>query len=137
MLFPVRPHILRLKTHGQLEIKLNRTTLPGSSQGILQMEIDLGSVESAVPLIHHIFHPDFLQSLAQPLCCKLPVLVAADAVFRTCGKLYVIDKAEFTVYLINQPHNALDFIRNLLLRHKNMGIILRKAADTHQAMELP
>ena len=48
----------------------------------------------------------------------------------------MIGEAKPAVYLINQTHHAFDFIRNLIPRHEDMRIILRKAAHPHQSMQL-
>ena len=136
VLFSVRPHIFRLKPHRQLEIQLNRTALPCSADRILQMEVDFRSVKSAVSFVYHIIHPCFFQSATQAFRCQLPILIAADTVFRTSGKLYMIRESELAVYFIDQPHNPLDLICYLFLRHKNMGIILSEAAHTHQSVQL-
>ena len=40
--------ILQLKTLRKLEVKLNGTALPGSANGIYQMEVDLRSIECAI-----------------------------------------------------------------------------------------
>ncbi len=58
--FAVCAGIFRLKSQGKLEIQLNRSALPSPSQGILQVEIDLGSIESAVALIDAVGYSQFI-----------------------------------------------------------------------------
>ena len=48
----------------------------------------------------------------------------------------MISKSKFLIYFINQFYDFLDFIFNLRLCHKDMGIVLCKASYTHQSMKL-
>ena len=50
----VSTHVLCLKPLGQLEVQLDGAALPGSADGILQMEVDLRAVEGAVSLVDHV-----------------------------------------------------------------------------------
>src|SRR5699024_8493396 len=75
--------VLQLKPQRKLEIQLDGSALPGSSDGVLQMEVDLRSVECSVTFVYYILQSQFIQSRAKRLCCNLPVLVASHAVFRT------------------------------------------------------
>ena len=99
------------------------------------MEVNLRAVEGTVSLVDHIGHMQLLQGRLEAVGGRLPVLRCPDMILRHGGQLDVIFKAEFAVNLVDQRHNALDFVRDLLLRHKNVGIVLRKAADTHQAVQ--
>ena len=80
VLFAIRAGILRLKPQGELEIQLNRSTLPSPAQGIFQVEIDLRPVESPVALIDTVGHPKLIKSFFQAVSRHLPVLVASNAV---------------------------------------------------------
>ena len=48
----------------------------------------------------------------------------------------MVFESEQTVNLVDQFYNALDLILDLLRSHKDMGIVLSKAAHTHQAVKL-
>ena len=133
--FAVRSDIFCLKAHRKLEVQLNGSALPGSSERIRQMEINLRSVERAVPFIYRIIQLQFIQRLSQSVRCHFPVLIASDAVLGPGGQLHMITESKLLIDLINQPYNPLDFIRNLLLSHEDMRIILRKAAHAHQSVQ--
>ncbi len=49
MLLAVCADVLQLETLRKLEVKLDGTALPGSADRIYQMEVDLRTVECAVP----------------------------------------------------------------------------------------
>ena len=132
----VGSRILQVEPEGQLEVKLDRTALPGPSDGILQMEVDLRSVERSVTFIYHIRKSDVFQSAAQSICSHLPFCIASHAVLRTCGQFYMIFESEQAVNLIDQLYNTLDLILDLLRSHEDMSIVLCEAAHSHQSVEL-
>lgn len=128
--------VLQVKSLRHLEVKLDGTALPGSSQGVSQVEVNLGAVECAVAFIDDVIHSHVLKGLLQTVCCHLPILVGTHGILRSGGQLYEILEAELAVNLVNQLCYALDFILDLVVSHKDMGIILREAAHTHQSMKL-
>ena len=58
----ISSYIFAVKAQRKLEVKLNRTALPCSSNGILQMEVDLRSIECAVAFIYHIVQSQIVKS---------------------------------------------------------------------------
>ena len=136
VLLAVRSHVFRLKALRKLEVELNGSALPGSSQGIRQMEVDLGSVERAVAFIDHIILSGLIQRLTQGLRRQFPILIASHAVFGSGGQLHMIREAETAVDLVDQAHYALDLVLDLLPGHENMRIVLGEAAHAHQAVQL-
>src|SRR5699024_11069643 len=52
--------ILQFKPQRQLEVKLDGSALPGSSDGVFQMEINLWSVESSVSFVYNIGQPQIV-----------------------------------------------------------------------------
>ena len=136
MFLTVCSRILQVKSLRHLEIKLNRTALPRPSNRILQMEINFRPIKCTVAFIYNISKAQFIQRASQAFCCHLPVFIASHAVFWSCRKLYMIFESELRIYFINQSCNTFDFVTDLILRHKNMRIILCKTAHTHQTMKL-
>ena len=106
--------ILQAEVERHLEVQLNRAALPGASEAVAQMEVNLRAVERAVALVDDIRHLQLLQRLNQAVGRCLPVLVAAHAVLRTGGQLDEILKSELAVHLIDQIDDADDLVRNLI-----------------------
>ena len=135
---PSAPIYSSSKRMRQLEVKLDRTTLPGSSDRIFQMEVNLRSVECAVSFIYNIRKTHIIQSTSEvpsvaiSQSSSLPMESSGRG-----GQLYMIFKSKQTEYtsLISFA-TPLISSRDLIRRHKDMGIILCKAAYTHQAMKL-
>src|SRR5271155_738801 len=57
MQLPVRSLVLEPESDRHLVIQLDRSGLPGASQTVPDMDIDLGSVESALPGGDLVFDP--------------------------------------------------------------------------------
>ena len=136
MFLSVSSCVFQFESLRQLEVKLDGTALPRSSDGVFQMEVDLRAIKCAVAFVDYIVKAKVIECAAETFGCYLPVLIASHAVFRTGGQLYVIFESEQFVNLVNQVCNALDFIFNLLRCHEDMGIVLVEAAYTHQAVQL-
>ena len=128
-------HILKLEVEGHLEVQLNGAALPGTTQAVTQVEVNLRAVERAVALVDDIGHAQLLQGRFQAVGRILPVLVGAHRILRAGGQLDKVFKAELGVHLIDQRHHPGDLIGNLLAGHEDMGIILGEAAHAEQAVE--
>ena len=136
VLLPICPNIFQIKPQRKLEIKLNRSALPGPANRILKMEINLGTIECPIPFVYHIVQSQLIQCASQGICSHLPILIASHAVLGTGRKLYMILKSKQAINLVNQPCHTLNLILNLIRSHKDMCVILRKTAHTHQPVEL-
>ncbi len=133
--FSILTDILCLKTLRQLKIKLDRSALPCPSKRILQMEINFRPVKCPIALIDNIGQPQILQRILQTIRRHLPILIAPDGILWPCRQFHMVLKAEIGIHLIDQPYHSFDLVRYLCWCHKNMGIVLRAAADTHQTVQ--
>src|SRR5690554_1205639 len=61
----ILPHIAEIKALRHLEVQLNGPTLPGPSQGILQMKVYLWSIKGSISLIKLIIKTIVLNGLSQ------------------------------------------------------------------------
>ena len=69
MLLAVSSNVLQFETLRQLEVKLDRTALPGTSDTVYQMEVDLRSVERTVAFVYYI-----KEAAARPERCAARLL---------------------------------------------------------------
>ena len=90
VLLTVRSHILQFKALGQLEIKLNGSALPGTSDAVYQMEVDLRAVERSVSLVDHVRKAQLIQRSLQSGGSHLPVLIASHGILGTGGQLHMV-----------------------------------------------
>ena len=135
MAFAVAADIGQIKPFRHLEIKLNRTALPGASDGIAQVKIDLGAIKRAVALVDCVRPAIVLQGFAQGGRSRLPLLLAPHRILRTRGQLQEIVEAKYPVDTVDQIDNAENFRLNLVGRHKDMRVVLGEAAHTHQTVQ--
>ena len=135
LLGAVGVHVLQIKVERHLEVELDGTALPGTTERVLQVEVDLGAVESAVALIDLVVHVQLLKSGTQALLGASPVLVRTHGVLRAGGKLDVILKAKLLVHGVDEVDNAHDLVGQLVGTNKQVGVVLVKAAHAEQAVQ--
>ena len=127
--------VSKVKSFRKVHIKLNCTTLPCSSDGVLKMEVDLRSVECSVTFVYNIVDSHIFKGASKAVCCLLPSFIASHAVLRTCRKLNMIFESEKFIYAVDKVYYALDLISYLVLCHKDMSIVLCEASNSHKTME--
>ena len=135
MLFAVRAGIGEVKALGQVHVQLDGAALPRPTDAVLQMEVDLRTVERAVALVDHIVHAQIVQRAAQTVRGHFPHFVRADGIFGAGGQLHVIRETEHAVHLVDQVVHAFDLVANLLRGHEDVRVVLREAAHAHQAVQ--
>ena len=135
LLGAVGVHVLQVKVERHLEVELDGTTLPGTAKRVLQVEVDLGAVEGAVALVDLVVHVQLLQSGAQAFLGASPVLVRTHGVLGAGGKLNVILKAKLLVHGVDEVNHAHDLVGQLVGTHKQVGVVLVKAAHAEQAVQ--
>lgn len=128
-------HVLQIKVERHLEVELHGTALPGTAERVLQVEVDLGAVEGAVALVDLVVHAQLLQSSAQALLGTNPVLVRTHGVLGAGGKLNVVLKAKLLVHGVDEVDHAHDLVGQLIGTHKQVGVVLVKAAHAEQAVQ--
>ena len=135
LLGAVGVHVLKVKVERHLEVELHGTALPGAAERVLQVEVDLRAVEGAVALVDLVVHVQLLQSGAQALLGARPVLVRTHGVLGAGRKLNVVLKAKLLVHGIDEVDHAHDLVGQLVGTHKQVGVVLVKAAHAEQAVQ--
>src|SRR3989338_4474647 len=126
MLCIIRPDIICIKPFRQLEIKLNCCKLPASSQGILDMEVDFGHVESAFPCLDFIFYALAPKRFLKRFLCCAPVFNLSHEFFRPCAELNLVLKIKnLFINKICKIKHTNYFFFNHFRSDKNMRVILR------------
>ena len=135
LLGAVGVHVLQVKVERHLEVELDGAALPGTAERVLQVEVDLGAIEGAIALIDLVVHAQLLQSGAQALLGASPVLVRTHGVLGAGGKLNVVLKAKLLVHGVDEVDHAHDLVGQLVGTHKQVGVVLVKAAHAEQAVQ--
>ena len=135
MLFAVFAYISQVEFFRHQHIELNRTTLPRTANGITQMEVNLRTVERAVTFVDNVLEAAVFQRIAQGVRSIFPDFIRTHGVLRTRGKFCRVLQTKRAVHFIKEVNRVLDFFLNLSRRDEKMRIVLRKVADTEQAVE--
>ena len=78
--------ILQIEALGQLEVHLDGAHLPGSTDGVLRLHRNLGSVERGAALVEDQFEILFGGCFAERLGCLVPLVFTADGLLRVAGR---------------------------------------------------
>lgn len=135
VLLAVRADILEIKALGHLHIELDRAALPGTAEAVLQMEVDLRTVERAVALVDDIGLAELVERGDETVGRDRPLLIRADVILRHSGQLHVVLEAKERVHVVNELGDALDLVLDLIGCHEDVRIVLREAADAEQTVQ--
>ena len=136
MRFVVAADVLQPESLGKLVVELNCRTLPLPTDGIAYLDVDLGPVERASPLVDPIRDVLPLQCPEQRLLGDVPHVVGPDFFLRPGGEVQAILQAERLVeHKVSQIEHAIYFIFDLVLGAKDMSVVHREAPHTQHAVQ--
>ncbi len=101
----VASHVLEAEPLGQLEVELDGSALPGPSDGIFKVEVELGSVERTVSLVDDVGDVHRFDGVPESGGGVLPVLVGSHGVLGPGGEFDVILESELFVHLVDDLHD--------------------------------
>ncbi len=119
-------YVGQIETDGELEVQLYGGTLPGTSYGIRDVKIELWSVECAVTGVEFILSPQRFKGFNQRCLCLVPQSLVPHEIVRPGRQFDLVGHVKRAVDHIDQFQHVLDLLSNLVLAHKQMGIILMK-----------
>ena len=129
-------NVLGSQAAGHLEVDLHRTALPGTTQAVLEVVFDLRTVESAFARQNLIRQSAGIKRSDQSGLGLVPDGIFADAHFRTRGNLVKdVVKAERVVDVAHDAGEVHAFLQNLIFGAEDVTVVLRKAANAHQAVQ--
>ena len=122
----------------KLEVKLNRTALPLTTERILDLKVDLRAIECAVAFI------DLVAALAillvedglEGCLCTIPDVDITHEIIWSGGELCTVGDTEGLVDLVCDRDNIRDLILDLGLHHEGMIIILTELLYTEETVHL-
>jgi hypothetical protein len=135
MLVVVLPHVLELETFRRIVVELNSAELPLPSDGVGDVEVDLGSVESAVPGFELIWLSCRFQCRAQSGLGGVPQLVGANSDLGTSREFHGRLESEGRVVVEDKPHEEVHFLGDLLLREKYVAVVLLELANAGETRQ--
>src|SRR5262249_3046651 len=124
--------IFQVESLRQGHIELNGATLPRSTDGISDMEIDFWPIKRPLSFAHLEWLAASLQCAQQTACSVLPLLIVANGIFFwTCRQYEMVDKTISCINFLDKLKDAQDFIFDLVRFHKDVGIVLVEATHPH------
>ena len=136
VLLAIRADIRHVEAFGQVEVELDGTGLPFTAKSVLDLQVDLRAVEGAAAFIHFAIDAFRLDGVLKGVHGLRPHVVVADG-FRGARRqisLHILE-SEALPHIHAEAEDFADFVFDLFRRADDVGIVLREAADAHQAVQ--
>ena len=131
-------HVRRAQTSRHGKVRLYGAALPHPAYTVFQGKINFGAIKRAFTGLQPPLHPLGIKRLLQGLFGLVPDRIITYPVFRPGGQLHNhLVETEIAVNLEQQVNKIRDFRLDLRFTAKDMGIILGKPPDPHQAVQGP
>src|SRR5690606_13506474 len=112
-----------------------RRTLPNSTKRIGDVKVELGTVKRPVARVDLVASTGIFERPRERGFRVLPSLQLAHEVLRAGGELDVVLHAELSVKKVKDLQHVQDLSLDLVFSDKDMGVVLVKTPDTHQAVQ--
>src|SRR3989304_3696710 len=132
------PHIGDIETLRQVEVELDGRALPGPTEGILHLQVDLRPIEGTAPLLNLILESRTVSRQAQRLGCLVPQGRVPDRLLRSsCDTSLVLGEAKCAQEEQAEIDGPGDFFHHLLGRAKDMRVVLSEPPNAQEAVKHP
>src|SRR5277367_22186 len=132
--------VFEIETRGQIEIELDGGELPGTADGVDELNVDFGAVERSFAGDGLIRNVELLHGFRKRGRGALPVFGLAGVIFRVRG--VPIGELDFEFVETEIFHHGereidtgFDLAFDLRRSAENVGVVLRKATDAQQSVE--
>ena len=122
----------------QLEVELYSAALPLASERVLDLEVDLRTVECAVALVDLVvaFTVLVVQNALKGCFGAVPHFNVSHEIIRACGQLTSVCDAECCVDLVSDIHDISDLRLDLGLHDECMAVILTECLYAEETVQL-
>ena len=139
---PVRPvilaRVLELEALGLLEVQLDRRALPFATDGVVELDVDLRSVERAAALIDAVRGAAMFQRLLERALRLVPRRVAAQFLLGASGQVEPIREPErLPQHQLHDVEQLEDLLLDLVLAQEQVGVVHREPAHAQHAVQRP
>jgi len=118
-----------------LEITLDGTALVISAERIVNLDIDLWSVESAISVVELPWLAKLDQSIFKCFLSSIPEFVRTETLFRSGGKLELEGEAEDTIDVFEEVERLHHFVHELLWGAEDVSIVLLETTNAGKARQ--
>ena len=135
VLLVVLADIFGTETLRQVEVHLDGTALPVTTEAVLQRKFELRTIECAFTRVQNVVEASELRSFGEGGFSLVPNFVGTHALFGAGGELHDdIVETEVVVDFLDEGAEVSHFACNLVFGTEDVGIVLHKAAHAHQTV---
>mmetsp|Transcript_3226 Transcript_3226/g.8721 ORF Transcript_3226/g.8721 Transcript_3226/m.8721 type:complete len:211 (-) Transcript_3226:1438-2070(-) len=118
--------VLKVKTLRQLKVELDGGALVGTTNGVRDVNVDFGAVESAVPRVQLPFAlaETRIENLFQRFLCLIPHFGVTKIIFRARGKFQGKLVPKDAVDVLHKVDLVVEFLLHLLVGAENVAVVL-------------
>ena len=127
--------VLEVESDGQLEIKLDGSTLVTSVEGISEFDIDLGTVKGSITRVQLPSATELIETAGKGTLGIVPDLDVSEVLLGTGGELQVEGVAKDTIHVLQEVETPTNLILNLRGTAEDVSIILLETTDTGESSE--
>ena len=138
--FVVRALVRQVEPLRQVVVHLNGSQLPLAADGVLDHEVELGTVERGFAVLHDRIESLLLSGLHDGAFGLLPVFVRADVLLlvvgvaqrNLCRIVVELQRLEDVEHDVDHP---LELFEQLVGAYEQVGVVLRESADAGQSVQ--
>src|SRR5438552_169877 len=125
----VLARIVQIESLGIHVVELNRPELPGPTNRIQDVEVDLGTIKGAVTRLELVGHPRRIDRVAERRLGFIPHLVRADPDRGTCREVELGLETECPIVVENELDEERDLVPDLIRAQEDMTVVLLELTD--------
>ena len=135
VLLVVLADIFGTEAHRQVEVHLDGTALPVTTEAVLQREFELRTIEGTFTRVQNVVEASELRCFGEGGFSLVPNFVGTHALFRAGRELHDdFVESEIVVDFLDEGAEVSHFACNLVFGTEDVSVILHKAAHAHKAV---
>jgi len=127
--------VVKIESDRSLEIELDCTALVISTKGIVELDVDLRSVEGTIsrvllPSESLLLSAELIKRLLKLVLSCVPDAFVSEVRFGSCGEVEIVLETIDSIDVINEVKSSRDLLLDLIVSTEDMGIILLESSDS-------
>lgn len=127
--------VVKIESDRSLEIELDCTALVISTKGIVELDVDLRSVEGTIsrvllPSESLLLSAELIKRLLKLVLSCVPDAFISEVRLGSCGEVEIVLETIDSIDVINEVKSSRDLLLDLIVSTEDMGIILLESSDS-------
>lgn len=127
--------VLKVETNGGVEVDLDGTALVLSLKSIVDLDVNLGSIEGTISLVDGPGFAVVVEGILEGLFSLVPHGLRTESVLGSRRQLHLVGEAEDGVNVLKEIHNILDLALDLLRSAENVSVILLESTHSDETAQ--